>query len=366
LALWAAEAPVAADGDENRTVLDLPPSKDNPRNSEGAFITLQSGRILFVYTQFYGGHDDQSPARLAGVFSDDGGVTWPEPPQVIVPNDGGCNVMSVSLLRLAGGRIALFYLVKNSFHDCRPVVRFSDDEARTWTEPKPVFTAPGYFVLNNDRVIQTRAGRLVMPVAFHRSRDDQAKNHRTIDYRALDLWYLSDDEGKTWREADSWWGIPVQSRTGLHEPGVVELASGVLQGWARTDQGCQYGTLSVDGGKTWTPPTPFTLKSPVSPASIKRLPDSGKLLAVWNDHSGDFPFQPGKRTPLVAGISSDDGRTWPVKKVLEDDPKRAYCYIAIHYAGDAVLFGYCAGEQGNVGLNHLRIRRTRLDWLMKK
>ena len=35
------------------TVLLLPPGKDNPRNSEGDFIRLKTGEILFVYTRYY-------------------------------------------------------------------------------------------------------------------------------------------------------------------------------------------------------------------------------------------------------------------------------------------------------------------------
>src|SRR5664280_1043423 len=49
------------------------------------------------------------------------------------------------------------------------------------------------------------------------------------------------------------------------------------------------------------------------------------------DHSGAFPFPRGKRTPLVAAISSDGGSTWPLRKVLEDDPNGRYCYTAIHF-----------------------------------
>jgi hypothetical protein len=33
------------------------------------------------------------------------------------------------------------------------------------------------------------------------------------------------------------------------------------------------------------------LKSPFSPADIKRVPNSGALLAIFNDHSGRFPFK---------------------------------------------------------------------------
>lgn len=350
-------------GAENRVVLNLDPSPENPRNSEGSFVTLKSGRILFFYTQFHGGAHDNSPAHIVSIHSDDHGLTWSQPPRVMVKNKSGENVMSVSLLRLHSGKIALFYLVKNSWIDCRPYLQISADEAQTWSEPKLVVEAPGYFVLNNDRVVQLSTGRLVVPVGWHRSRAADPKSSRSFDARALDLWYLSDDEGKTWREADSWWAIPVASRSGLQEPGVVERADKTVLGWARTDQGAQYGFVSKDAGKTWSAPVTTPLQSPTSPASIKRLPNSSDLLAIYNDHSGQFPFPKGKRTPLVAAISKDGGQTWPVRTLLEDDPNGWYCYAAIHFTGDAVLLAYCAGDNKVGGLNRLRIRRVELGWL---
>ena len=33
-------------------ILDLAPSRTNNRNSEGSFITLKNGNILFVYTRY--------------------------------------------------------------------------------------------------------------------------------------------------------------------------------------------------------------------------------------------------------------------------------------------------------------------------
>jgi hypothetical protein len=359
--------PLAAHGvlpPENRVVLDIASSKENPRNSEGAFVTLKSGRVLFLYTQFHGGGADASPARIVAIGSDDAGQTWSREPRVVVENTGHQNVMSVSLLRLRSGGIALFYLIKNSLHDCRPWMQVSTDEAETWSAPKLVVDAPGYFVLNNDRVIQLSTGRLVAPVAFHRARRSDAHDPRSFDERALALWYLSDDEGQTWREANDWWALPVTSRSGLQEPGVVELAGGNVFSWVRTDLGAQWGCVSTNAGLSWPVFTATSLKSPLSPASIKRLPGGADLLAVFNDHSGAFPFPRGQRTPLVAAISSDGGITWPVRKVLEDDPKGQYCYTAIHFVEGAVLLGYLdfrgTGAQGS---NRLRIHRVDLGWL---
>src|SRR4051812_41892986 len=100
-------------------VLEFQPTPEYPRNSEGSFVRLKSGRLLYYYTQFYGGAKDASPARIAGIHSDDAGRTW-SAPETVLENSGGLNIMSVSLLRLASGKIAFFYLVKQSLIECHP------------------------------------------------------------------------------------------------------------------------------------------------------------------------------------------------------------------------------------------------------
>lgn len=351
---------------QNSITLNLEPTPANPRNSEGSFVTLRSGRIAFYYTHFYGGLEDYAAARIVVIHSDDEGRTWSQP-RPVVEKGSAENVMSVSLLRLASGKIALFYVVKNSALDCGPYLRLSADEGETWSEATRVIDAPGYFVLNNDRVIQTGTGRIIVPVAFNRLRkrevDGQPGGKNINDIRGIAMWFYSDDEGATWREAVTWWAMPVPSRRGLQEPGVVELADHSLFSWVRTDQGSQFEFRSKDDGENWTPPQPGELKSPVSPASIKRLPGSDSLLAVYNDHSGRFEFPAGRRAPLVAAVSDDGGRTWPRRKLIETDLQGWYCYTAMHFTRDAMLLAYCAGDDKVGRLARLRIRRVELSWL---
>lgn len=350
----------------NQITLNLEPNAGNPRNSEGSFIALKSGRIAFYYTEFYGGLHDYSDARIVEIHSDDDGRTWSKP-RIVVEKGDTLNVMSVSMLRLKSGRIAMFYVAKYSGLDSGPWLRFSDDEGQTWSQPRRVIDAPGYFVLNNDRVILTEKNRIIVPVAFNRARarevDERAGTQHLNDIRGIAMWFYSDDEGQTWQEARSWWAMPRHSRRGLQEPGVVELADGSLFSWVRTDQGSQYGFRSTDGGNVWSPPRSTTLISPVSPASIKRLPDSDALLAIYNDHSERFPFERGKRTPLVAAVSADGGNTWPAAKLIETDPDGWFCYTAMHFTDDALLIAYCAGDSKVGRLARLRIRRIELDWL---
>jgi hypothetical protein len=368
---YAGLSPAQEPPAENRVVCDLETGPDNPRNSEGAFLELRDGRLIFAYTRFYGGGDDNVGADIAAVFSSDSGLTWSKQPEIIVKNDAAENVMSVSLLRLADGQIALFYLKKNGLHDCRPYMLLSMDEGKTWGATVLAIPAPGYFVVNNDRIVQLRSGRLVVPAAFHRLKGEDHKDFKNFDPRAIALFFLSDDAGRTWQEADSWWAIPVASRTGLQEPGLIELKDGALFAWSRTDQGCQYGMTSADGGKTWSAPVPTQFKSPNSPLSMKRIPLTGDLLAVWNDHSGRFPFPKdhalyGGRTPLVSAVSRDEGKTWEHFRQIESDPNSGYCYTAVYFKDEWVFLAYWMSESKNGRtVTRLRLRRADLDWFYR-
>ena len=339
--------------EEALTTLELAPGEGNPRNSEGDFVQLNDGRILFVYTHFTGSGSDFGAAHLASRMSSDGGATWTGEDVVVVPNEGGMNVMSVSLLRLSNGEIALFYLRKNSRADCRPYIRFSTDEAETWSEPVPVIDALGYFVVNNDRLVQLQSGRLVVPAARHSLPGEEFQS------RGSALSYVSDDQGRTWRPSESVLDAPEGSKSGLQEPLVVELSDGRIWMLCRTDQGCQMQSFSEDGGITWSPVERTTIQSPVSPATVERIPDTGDLLMVWNDHRGIAPALQGKRTPLAAAVSHDDGATWEPPVVLEDSPTGWYCYTAMFFAGDHALLAYCAGDTAvEGGLNRTRIVRV--------
>lgn len=338
----------------------LLPGKDNPRNSEGDFIELADGRILFVYTHFTGGQRDHSAAHLAGRFSSDGGRTWTENDVTILPNEGKLNVMSCSLLRMQTGEIALFYARKNSATDCRPYMRISTDEAKTWGEPTLCIDTAGYYVLNNDRAVQLHSGRIVLPVALH-----NAPGSRWDPAGAV-MCCLSDDAGMTWRRSRT--QLLTRSAQGgritTQEPGVVELADGRLMMFCRTESGSQYVSFSDDGGETWPDLQPSNMVSPLSPASIKRIPATGDLLLVWNDHSNVPENLRGKRTPLCVALSRDEAGTWENVRTLEDDPDGWYCYTAIAFVGDDVLLSYCAGDESrDKGLTETQLTRFPLEWL---
>jgi len=351
--------------EQSRIVLQLPHTEGNPRSSEGAFVTLADGRIMFAYARYHGDDwHDHDPAEIAARYSGDGGETWSEEDRLLVANEGRCNTMSVSLLRPTdGGGLLMFYLVKNSAHDCRLHVRASVDEGESWGERVCCIPEAGYFVVNNDRVVQLASGRLVAPAAFHRAKTVEAEGI-AIDSRGVAVFFLSDDGGSTWRASDDRLELPVRSDSGLQEPGVVELRDGSILGWARTDTGHQWMMRSTDGARTWSYLRKSLLASPLSPMSVKRIPSTGHLLAVWNDASHPAPAGESSwgRTPLSAAISVDEGASWGRARHIEIDPDHGYCYTAVHFVEGAVLLAYCCGGGETAVLQDLCIRKIPIGW----
>lgn len=341
-----------------KNVLQLSPDKNNPRNSEGDFIHLKNGRLLFIYSHYTGtSSSDHAAAFLASRYSDDEGKTWSAEDKVEVKQEGKMNVMSVSLLRLQNGQIALFYLKKNSIEDCVPVVRFSNDEALSWSDPVTCINdQSGYFVLNNNRVIQLSTGRILLSVALHQTPDTHIWSNTGRLFS-----YYSDDNGNSWKAGNE---VPNPNKILTQEPGIVELKNGNILMFIRTDRGAQYQSFSKDRGMSWTAVEQSNIASPLSPASIQRIPLTGDLLIVWNNNDGHVPEIKGKRTPLCAAVSKDDGVSWGNIKVIESDTDGWYCYTAIYFSKKSVLMGYCAGSQSKkTHLSKTNITRVNLNWL---
>lgn len=340
----------------------LPPGPGNERNSEGDFIQLKDGRLLFIYSHFTDSLEDNGNSYLASRVSSDGGKTWSKEDVVVLKNEKAINLMSVSLLRLKNGKIALFFLRKHSLSDCRPMMATSRDEGKTWSKPVMCINdEAGYYVVNNDRVIQLKSGRLVIPAAVHVVTEMATGLDITP---GKGMCYLSDDNGRTWRRSNVI-EPPKESRGGIQEPLVIELNDGRLMFLARSDMGCQLRSWSADGGATWSHIEKSDIISPLSPATLKRIPKTGDLLLVWNDHKNVDAADRWRRSPLNVAISKDEGKTWQKEKVIEDNPDGWYCYTTVEFAGNRVLLAYCATEPPLGHLQQTRFAYFDLEWLYK-
>ena len=335
------------------TTVVAPATDAYPRNSEGDIAVLRDGRLLLVWTRFYGGGADDAAAEIAGRLSEDQGRTWSEP-FVVQRNDADRNVMSASLLRAGNGDLLLFYLRKNSWSDLKAVVRRSRDEGQSWgAETVVTRRTAGYHVMNNARVVRLTSGRLLAPVA---------SSVEALGERAhyLSVCYLSDDDGLTWRRGR---GEADVEKRGAMEPGVVELRDGRLLMIIRTQLGTIHRSYSSDGGDTWSAPEASGVQAPEAPATIARIPSTGDLLLVWNNSMNLPAPLGGRRTPLTTAVSRDEGQTWGCVRDLETEPEHGYAYTSVTFLDQVALLSYWDRDPSGVSL---LVTRVPLSWLYGK
>lgn len=360
---------------KTKHICDLAPSASNNRNSEGAFIELKDGHLLFAYSRYNdAGFDDGATADIYAIVSADGGNTFGEPFVLWTHTQAQAdNVMSVSFTRMQNGDLGMFYLAKRDTDQCLLYLICSADEGINWSQPILCSGAAGYYVGNNDRVIRTRSGRLLFPTALHPTEckiDEQGNKVFKDIHPGQLIIYASDNDGVTWCALTEPITIPVSSgcTTGVQEPGILELADGRLWCYIRTDASRQYECFSSDEGETWSAPLPSRFTSAISPLSTKRLSD-GRILVVWNPvpvYNGRSQkignVWTGARTPLSYAISEDDGKTFCPPIDIETDPEHGFCYTAIFETQDGILLAYCAGGvDDGACLNRLRITKLYFD-----
>lgn len=306
-----------------------PATESNRRNTEGDIVVLRDGSLLVAWSEFYGGDSDDSSARIVTARSTDGGQAWGKR-AVVQENIGQQNVMSVSLIRSKSGDILMFFGVKNGPDDLHFHTRRSQDDAKTWSEPLRMHDEPGYFVMNNDRVIQLRDGRLLAPMAFTDKVWTASEAFRT-------LVYYSDDDGRSWTISPTKLEAP---QRGAMEPGLLEMPDGRILQIIRTQVGMIWHSYSADRGETWSEATPWTVAAPEAPSTLIHMPASDDLLLIYNPSVNVAAGHGGARTPLVGALSRDNGETWSPPKMIEPDPHATYAYTSATVDGDRILLTY--------------------------
>jgi sialidase-1 len=231
-------------------------------------------------------------------------------------------------------------------------VTTSRDDGATWSAPvditamtkKPDWTRIGH---GPGVGIQMRSGRLVIPCF----------EHKWPGFGWGESWnyaIYSDDHGKHWKMSGNEVG------SGVDETQIVELADGTLmlnmRGWS--DRRFRVGATSKDGGQTWSEPFDVhSLPDPCCQASILRYtwPDEhgGKSRILFSNPASTR--EKGRNTGTVR-LSYDDGKTWPVAKVLESGEFGYSCLAVMPDGSICCLFDVAARSK-------LTFARFTLEWL---
>jgi sialidase-1 len=241
-------------------------------------------------------------------------------------------------------------LEKNSYDNLHVYVRFSNDETKTFGERLPVTTEPGYHVMNNDRVTQLSSGRLLVPVA-------STPDVRKVNHFVSRCW-ISDNGGQKWRQGKGQVDLP---KRGAMEPEVIELKDDRILMIMRTQLGHIATSYSDDGGDTWGKPDKLPLQAPEAPATLRRIPATGDLLLIWNNTFTSGAGHGGKRTPLTAALSSDEGRAWKKVRDLESDASKTFSYTSLTFAGGRAVMSYWESD-AKTGRLSTRFRSLPVSW----
>lgn len=349
-----------------KQVLFMATGQDSARNGEATFIRLKDGRILFAFTQYYGGdYEDDGIARICACYSSDEGETWSEPSVLLEKDPEAKNYMSPSLFRLPDGDLGMVLdrkVVVDGVTCCMPVFVRSADEGKSWA---PFYQLPielGYYGIVNDCVLVCRSGRILVPF-----------------YGAAIQLFCSDDSGKSWSLLPVALKPTYEGPFTFHEPGIFEHADGKLWLYFRSVYGFQYHSVSEDGGVTWSSPEPnLCFPSAESPMRVKTVGDF--VVAISNPASYGVArpllekregWGSPRRTPLVCAFDTEDGRSFSRRGIcvngdylkqivdqtvcLEDDPEDSYCYPAIQEVEGGFLVAYYHSNGSDFCLNSTKM-----------
>lgn len=250
----------------------------------------------------------------------------------------------------------------------------SEDDGVTWGAPSEITASFDAFkkhyawkvlATGPNHGIQLKNGRLVVPVWL--STGEGGNAHRPSVTATL----FSDDAGHTWQAGEI--AVPcTDTWINPNETVAVELADGRVMLNVRSESTAhrRLVTTSPDGATNWSEPKfDEALLEPICMAGLVRYDHGGQQLLLFsNPHNleggrGGEP-EPGKsraRKNLSVKISRDEGKTWPVNRLLEDGPS-AYSDLAVTPAGTILCF-YGAGSKLSFSGSSLRLARFNLAWL---
>lgn len=330
-----------------------------------ALITTQRGSLL-AFAEGRTSLRDHAENDIVMKRSTDAGQTW-GPLQVI--DEDGANALNnpTAVVVRETGRVLLMYQrYPKDFdehtaepgydgpHICRTFIKHSDDDGVTWsgrvevtsqvkppTEATSTATGPGTGL---QLVRGPHVGRLLMPF-------NQGPYGKWKVYAAF-----SDDRGQSWRYGET---APEGGNGHANEVQFVELDDGSVMLNARNQGGNKHRKIAIsrDGGETWSPTeTDAALIEPVCQASLLRHPGGAGAADVFLFSN---PASQMSRTNGTIRLSRDEGKTWPVARVLYPGSFAYSCLASVPDGSVACLF-----ERDQT--SRISITRLTLNWIEDK
>ena len=349
----------------------------------GLLVTEQGTVIAVCQKRHDSGSDGRTAKDILLSRSEDGGKTWTR--QEVIYEDPESHSCPSALVedRSTGTLFLAFWKVPAHIVDILDYFRIngeqcaelwllkSTDEGRTWSGPSHIRPAPnedGWVGWANNGVhgIQLtageHAGRLVIPAFLFKA----GEPGQVAGIRGGLLY--SDDHGESWRAGGV---LP----NGSDESSLVETVEGdIYVSYRRNTRrtGYRHSARSTDGGESFAElgehedlPGPGLNVGLIRYAS--RTDGPGPLLLYSHPPSlirarpGETPAPRLGGSDMTVYLSRDEGRTWPVSRLIEPGPAR-YSDLAVTQDG-TILCIYTNGKTRD--REKISVARFNLAWVLE-
>ncbi|QCD59365.1 sialidase family protein [Streptomyces hawaiiensis] len=335
------------------------------RTTGGTLLAFAEGRVLNC--------GDAADIDIVLKRSTDGGRTW-GPLQVVTEGAGDTHGNPAPLVDRRTGRILLAETYNTGRTDAgnctvpcdrTPHLQYSDDDGRTWSEPRDLSDEilpehwNSWYATGPVHGIQLTRGKHAGRLVFGVNTETWNGSRVSANHAAL---IVSEDGGDSWRvgATDTW---PMAQdgmfRQKPSEVTLTERADGALLVSGREQDGTDLGhrsqTLSLDGGDSFD--TPF-----------RDLPDlytpqvQGATLRLGHRMLLSAPADPDRRRTMMVRSSYDGGRTWESvdRGTVVTTDWSGYCDMAA--VGDTTVGLLYEGGAVDAR-DEIRFARFTEDWL---
>jgi sialidase-1 len=305
--------------------------------------TGDAGDIDLVVKRSHDRGDSWSPLQIVG---DNGPNTFGNPCPVVDRNTGAIWLLTTQ----NRGTDREKDIIAGTSEASRTVwaMKSADDGVR-WSPPLEITTSVKrpdwtWYATGPGIGIQTASGRLVIPANHAEAGSGVHRSHL----------FFSDDGGRSWR-------LGASSEAGTNESQVVELSDGRLMVNMRNHpakpENFRMVATSADGGETLSGAySDRTLIEPPAQASILRMTSarpSGRSRLLFANPAST------KRERMTVRVSEDDGKSWPVARVIHEGPAAYSSLVVLHDMSIGLLF-----ERGDRSpYDRITFARFTLEWL---